>query len=99
MNNDLVRMKTVFPDSDMNRISEDGDGYVVDLHGKHKYEARVLLNNIINITMHPFNLAVIHGYKQGITLKKMIQEETINPRIVEKKSSPYNMGLTFLTVA
>jgi hypothetical protein len=99
MSIDLLKMKMVFTSEDMNRIVENEDGFVVDLHGKHRHEAKVFINNIILLTNHPFNMVLIHGYNNGTVLKQMIYEETINPRIVSKRGSAYNMGQTLLRVA
>ncbi len=95
----MNRMQIVLSSEDMRRISEVEDGYRVDLHGKNRWEAKVLLRNIINLVRHPFTLDVIHGYNNGIVLKTMINSEEINPRIVGRRISDFNMGETYLTVA
>ena len=99
MSADMNRMQIVLSSDDMKRISEVADGYRVDLHGKNRWEAKALIRNIINLISHPFVLDVIHGYNHGIVLKTMIKSEDINPRIVNRKTSDYNMGETYLTVA
>ena len=99
MSGDMLKMKMLFSNDDMNRISESNDGYVVDLHGKHRCEAKVFINNIILLTNHPFTMVLIHGYNRGTVLKEMIFDEPINSRIIDKQVSAYNMGRTMLTVA
>ena len=99
MSTDFMRMQMIFSKEDMSRIELSESGIVVDLHGKHKGEAKRLINNIINIVNHPFIMDIIHGYNNGIVLKKMIHEESINCRITEKYSSAYNYGETFLVIA
>ena len=99
MSADMNRMQIVLSSEDMRRISEVEDGYRVDIHGKNRWEAKTLIRNIINLVNHPFVLDVIHGYNHGVVLKVMINSEDINPRIVCRKTSNYNMGETFLTVA
>ena len=99
MSKDLCRMKILFTAEDMQRITEKEDGFKVDLHGKNRWEAKILIRNIINMVNHPFTLDVVHGYNHGIVLKTMINNEDINPRIISRKVSDYNMGETYLIVA
>ena len=99
MSCDMLKMKMIFTNDDMDRITENDTGYVVDLHGKHRYEARAFINNIIKLTNHPFTIVLIHGYNNGTVLKKMIFEDQINSRIINKTEAEYNMGRTLLTVA
>lgn len=99
MNKDLQRLSTIFSSDDMNRITASEDGLQVDLHGKSRHEAKVFINNIINLINHPFVLDIIHGYNRGTVLKQMIYKEKINSRIVSRTGVRYNMGETFLMVA
>ncbi|MBP3196034.1 MAG: hypothetical protein J6N21_03410 [Butyrivibrio sp.] len=99
MSTDLMRMQMIFSKEDMSRIELSESGIVVDLHGKHKGEAKRLINNIINIVNHPFIMDIIHGYNNGLVLKKMIHEERINSRVKGKYSNSYNYGETFLVIA
>ncbi len=92
-------MKIVFTEDDMRRIREYEGKIVVDLHGKKRREAIVFVNNIINLVHHPFEMDLIHGYNHGTVLKEMVLEEQINRRIVNRRCSNDNLGVTHLNVA
>ena len=99
MKSDMDRLEMILTKEERERIQEYPDRMTIDLHGKTQKEARRLLNNVINVIMHPFTMEVIHGYNNGRALKDMIFTEDINPRIVSKKVPVYNIGETILSIA
>lgn len=99
MKSDMDRLEMILTQEERDRIQEYSDRMTIDLHGKTQKEARRLLNNIINVIMHPFTMEVIHGYNHGTALKDMILTEDINPRIVSKSVPVYNIGETILSIA
>ena len=99
MKSDMMKLNMILTQEEINRIQEYPNGMRIDLHGKTRKEAKRLLNNIINATLHPFTMDVIHGYNHGTALKDMIFEEDINPRIISKDVPVYNIGETILLIA
>lgn len=98
MNSDMSRLNMILTKEDIDRVQEFPDRMSVDLHGKTRKEAKKLLNNIINVILHPFTIEVIHGYNHGTALKDMIFNEEINPRIISKDVPVYNIGETILLI-
>ncbi len=98
MSTDMDRFKTILIKEDAERIRESADKVSVDLHGQNRREAKRFLSNMINMVRHPFTLEVIHGYNHGTALKEMINSEEINPRIIERTTLTYNLGVTVLSI-
>ena len=74
-------------------ISED-DKLEIDLHDMQVLEAEYYLDKFI--TTAPDNIKeiiVIHGYKKGQALLKMVRNDFKHDRIKEKVI-PYNKGIT-----
>lgn len=71
---------------------------VVDVHGMKCYQARRLINNIINAARSVFHLLVIHGYHRGTAIKDMLARDFSNIHIVERYVDFYNEGLTHMIV-
>lgn len=98
--NDLLkRLNMVLPQKDLARITieKDTDAVLVDLHNMGTKDAKILLNNIINLNRNGCVIKVIHGYNHGIALKDMINGRFNNPRINTKEEHEKNKGMTILS--
>jgi len=94
----LARLTLVLKKADLDRIriEERTDTVLVDLHNLGTKDAKILLNNIINLNKNDCNIKVIHGYNNGIALKDMINRRFVNPRIEKKTECVNNKGVTIL---
>lgn len=100
MGTDMQRFQMIFTNEEIARITKlDDHAYEVDLHGEHRDEAKRFLNNLINVTRHPFVLSVVHGYNHGTVLQEMVRTDFDNPRVVSMNAVPFNQGETVLCVA
>lgn len=80
------------------RITTDEDGLfriTIDMHGWNVKKSKAVLNNIILLNKTAFNLDVIHGYNNGLEIKKMLFNEFSSSRIEKKRSYNENPGLTY----
>lgn len=100
MNTDMMRYRMIFTNEEISRITKlDEYAYEVDLHGECRADAKRFLNNLINVTRHPFVLSVVHGYNHGTVLQEMVRSDFDNPRVVSMNAVPFNQGETVLCVA
>ena len=101
----LVNLQRVLPAGDLDRIQvangEDGETEVrVDLHMLKYNSGKALVQNII--LLNPgveFQLDIIHGYNSGMVLKKMVNQDIKNKRIVTRYSPMWNPGETIMEIA
>lgn len=71
----------------------------IDAHGQTVREARRMILNIINITRHPMQLDVIHGFNHGTAIRDMLAKESFGGRLEERFSPVYNPGETIMRIA
>ena len=69
-----------------------------DAHGQSVREAKRTLENIVNCSLTPLRLNVIHGYNHGTAIKDMLEGETFSGRIAEKTTPRNNPGMTKLVL-
>ena len=100
-----VRMRQVFTDEEMRRISvnvTDGRATVIaDVHGMGCLQARVFISNVIALFRGAFNLIVVHGFNHGTALRDMIRRnpfEEISSKINSVRSLPWNDGVTQMDI-
>lgn len=75
--------------------TRNGDPEVTyDAHGQSVKEAKRTIENIVNSSLSPLQLTVIHGYNHGTAIKSMLNEEKFSGRITKKTSPTNNPGLT-----
>lgn len=67
----------------------------VDLHGMNLYQARIALAGAFRrATSADYRMRVIHGYRQGSTIKDMVMNEfSHHPRVLRVENTP-NPGET-----
>ncbi len=95
----VSRLALIFTESELRRISvqetPQGDTRIIaDVHGMKCHEARLFINNIINIVRTAFQLIIIHGYNHGTAIKDMLAQSFSNRRIYKQFPDFYNKGVT-----
>lgn len=69
---------------------------IIDLHDMQEQEARFYLERAIDTAEDKIKeIVVIHGYRQGQVILKMVRKEFTHKRI-ERKVIPYNKGVTLI---
>lgn len=69
---------------------------ILDLHDMQEDEARFYLEKAIETAEAKIKeIVVVHGYRKGQTILKMVRNEFKHKRI-EKKEIPYNKGVTLI---
>ena len=69
---------------------------IIDLHDMQEQEAKFYLEKAIETAEENIKeIVVIHGYRQGQVILKMVRNEFKHKRI-QKKIIPYNKGITLL---
>lgn len=99
----MERMTFIMRGNDLRRVmvryNECGEITItVDLHGMSCLEAQMVINNIIKMYRFSFTLDLIHGYNRGTAIKRLINQEIRNSRIVRKYCNSWNPGETFLCI-
>ena len=100
----IDKMSFVLKRDELDRVSakigEDGMPFIIlDMHGWCTKKAKEVLDKTILINRGEFNIDLVHGYKHGIAIKKMLLSEYKNNRIIKMRSYNENPGLTFIKVA
>ena len=69
---------------------------VIDLHDLQEDEARFYLERAIDTAEDKIKeIVVIHGYRKGQAILKMVRHEFKHRRI-DRKEIPYNKGITLI---
>jgi len=70
----------------------------VDLHGKNRYQAKIILDNALkNARGGVYQIRVIHGQTRGTELRDMIREEyKEHPRIIRIENGSNNGETVFV---
>ena len=72
----------------------DEERIILDLHDMQEDEARFYLERAIDTAEYKIKeIVVIHGYRKGQAILKMVRNEFKHRRI-ERKEIPYNKGIT-----
>lgn len=71
----------------------------VDVHGMTCHQAQQFISNIISLIRNPINMRVIHGYKHGTAISKMIREKYKNTRVIKRIAGTKNKGVTYLVIS
>ena len=71
----------------------------IDVHGRTVREARREIHNIVNCTLMPFRLNVIHGYNHGTAIKDMLSMESFQGRLEDRYCPAGNPGETVMRFA
>lgn len=67
------------------------------MHGKNKYQAKVMINAKLSRANGVYRLRIIHGFNSGNVLKEMIFEEySLHPKVIRLVS--INNGVTDLVI-
>ena len=91
------RLGLIMNEEKLNRISVSKNGEIsVDVHYLGTKEVMVLISNIIALTQSACTVRVIHGYNHGTAIKDMINGRYKNNRIIERRPSLSNKGVTAL---
>ena len=100
MHNIQVKIPLILTIEDINRIQfiEYRNEIIVDLHGMKCYEAKRLINNLLNLTKGTVKMIIIHGYHHGTAIKDMIQTFK-NSHITEIIPCESNLGKTYILAA
>ncbi len=99
------RLLWLFSIEQVDRIHITSDIYgnvsniMIDVHGLTCKEAKQFIKNIINTVMGCCPVKVIHGYRHGINIKRMLRENFSNPYIMKIVGDCCNMGVTYLNTA
>ena len=99
----MERMTFIMRGDELRRVKVRYNEYgevmiVVDLHGMSCMEAKMVINNIIRMYGFSFTLDLIHGSNHGTAIKKLINQEIKNARIIRKYCNSWNPGETFLYI-
>ncbi len=98
----IFRLKFVFSDSEMKRITINDSKEVVtvtvDVHGLKCFQAKRFINNIINLIQVMFKLVVIHGYNHGTAIKDMLSNDFSNEHVMFQTVDPNNKGVTYMLI-
>ncbi len=74
----------------------DNEKIIIDLHDMQEDEARFYLERAIDTAEDNIKeIVVIHGYRKGQAILKMVRNDFKHKRI-EKKEIPYNKGITLI---
>ncbi len=74
----------------------DDEKIIIDLHDLQEDEARFYLEKAIDTAEDKIKeIVVIHGYRKGQAILKMVRNEFKHKRI-ERKEIPYNKGITLI---
>ncbi len=74
----------------------DDEKLIIDLHDLQEDEARFYLEKAIDTAEYKIKeVVVIHGYRKGQAILKMVRNEFKHKRI-ERKEIPYNKGITLI---
>ena len=66
----------------------------IDLHDMQLDEARYYLEKFLNaLSDNVKEITVVHGYRKGQVLLKMVRRDFFHPKII-KKVIPFNKGIT-----
>lgn len=89
---DKKRLKDIYTDIELKRIelSKSGCGANVDVHGLSENEARILVNSVLIYCGDLWYIRVIHGYRKGRVLQKMIRKVFEKYPMVEEMNVPSN---------
>lgn len=71
----------------------------IDLHGLFKNEAKIELDKKISNIIKPTKLTVIHGYNSGNVLRKFVQKEYKNKRVIKIELDSWNLGHTIYHIS
>lgn len=69
-----------------------------DTHGQTCEEARKTIKNIVNVSLVPLCLTVIHGYHRGTAIKDMLATESFSGRLTNRYCPARNPGITVMHV-
>ncbi len=69
-----------------------------DAHGQTVEEARKTIKNIVNVSLVPLCLTVIHGYHHGTAIKDMLAVEPFSGRLINRYCPARNPGVTVMHV-
>lgn len=83
------------------RDRDDNLFVIVNIHYLDKINAKKIINNTIGAVPRGigFTVEVIHGYHHGTELKRFINQDLVNDRIIDRRPVDYDEGITFLKVA
>lgn len=71
---------------------------IIDLHDKTVLEAEYILEKELDTLPYYIKVVeVVHGYRQGQAILKMVREEFKHPKI-KRKYRTYNRGVTRLEI-
>lgn len=89
---DRVRMRELYTDKELERIRlcENCHGANVDLHGLSENEARILVNTLFIYCGNLQYIRVIHGYRKGRVLQRMVRKVFEKYPMVEEMNVPSN---------
>lgn len=74
----------------------DDQRITIDLHDMEEQEARFYLEKAIDTAEDKIKeIVVIHGYRKGQVILKMVRKEFTHKRI-ERKEIPFNKGITLI---
>ena len=104
MNTTMSRFSLILTKEEMERLNfkETKDGGIeitANVHGLKVYQAKRLINNIINISKTDIKMNVIHGYNHGTAIKEMIKNDITNSRVYYIIPDRHNMGVTHIFAA
>lgn len=71
----------------------------LDLHGKNLFQARIAVASALTrATSADYRLKIIHGHRQGNSIRDMVKEEfSRHPRVIRTETSP-NPGVTIFVL-
>ena len=73
------------------------ESFEVDLHGKNKYQARIMIDNVLRKARPGLRkIRVVHGYRLGTELRDMVREEYSAHPKVKRIEKTLNEGETLL---
>lgn len=103
MSNFINSFQTLYSDDEFKRLSllemRNCTRLEVDVHGMTCHQAEQFINNLICLIRTPCNMTVIHGFKHGNAISKLIREKYNNQRIIKRVAGVKNKGITYLVIS
>lgn len=98
------RLQIIFTNEEFDRltIQENSNSILqvtVNVHGMQCSQAKIFLNNIINIIQTSFKLTIIHGFNHGTAIKDMLSQNFSNNHITNQYPDLFNKGVTYMLIA
>lgn len=96
----------IFTKEQLDRIKAAAGNIRIDVHGLGVYDAIRLIKNVIalNFRRHNFTIEIVHGYNGGSAIMQALRGSKknrlpVSTRITGIETCPWNLGITYLTVA